>query len=79
MRYIYIRWVCTKCGAVAVTEGRRPSPHGGNRDCLNVARKKRKNEYVLPTQTHRWVKDGPATQEEYKENAAEIEDRKKFF
>lgn len=73
----YIRWVCTKCGAVDVTEGRRPSPHGGTHDCIKVSRKQRKNEMFLPNQTHSWVKDGPATREEYEAAAKTKQTRAK--
>ena len=66
----YQRWVCTKCGSVAITTGRRPGPKDGLNEYGYSACIKYKNGDYQP---HRWVKDGEATDEEVEEYARNLE------
>lgn len=65
----YQRWVCTKCGSVAITTGRRPGPKDGlNENGYSACIKYKNGDY----QPHRWVKDGEATDEEVEEYARDL-------
>ena len=72
----YQRWVCTKCGSVAITTGRRPGPQDGLNEKGYHGCIKYKSGGDQP---HRWVKDGEATDEEVEEYERKLENWQKQY